>query len=319
MRGLVLGLLLLVTCSVGAEDALDEVVVSGEQPGPGLWQVKSGANTLWILGTHSPLPKKMEWRAKQVEAVIASSQTVIAPPDIRSGIGFFTTLRILPTMMRAASIPDDGTLATLLPPQLYARWSVVAKHYSVSGRTERMRPSIAALALSQKALDAEQLSEREVIWPVVQKLARRHDVLVRQPTVNLDIKDPKGLLKDYARMDPSVEINCLDGVVARIEHEIPRLRSEANAWATGDVAPLRKVRIDPVVDRCREALAGSPQLAAMVEKAQQKYRLELLLAWEGALQRDRSALALAPIAELLGNDGLLNQLRQRGYQVIEPQ
>jgi hypothetical protein len=56
LRCMALGLLLLVNRGAHADETLDEVVVSGEQPGPGLWQVKNGANTLWILGSHSPLP-----------------------------------------------------------------------------------------------------------------------------------------------------------------------------------------------------------------------------------------------------------------------
>jgi hypothetical protein len=311
--------LLLITGSVHAEDPLEEVVVTGEQPGPGLWKVTNGANTLWILGTHSPLPRKMQWRAREVEAVITRSQTVIAPPDIHAGIGFFTGLRLLPTAMRASKIPEEGTLATLLPAQLYARWLVLSDRYSLPGRIERMRPAIAALALGNKAMDAEQLSDRDVIWPVVEKLAKRHDVVIRQPAVNLDINDPKGLLNDYAHLDPSLEADCLDAVVTQIEHDLPRLRSQANAWATGNIGPLRAVRVEPAVTRCRDAMAGSPRLIALLEKAQRQIQLELLLAWEGALQRDVSALAVAPIPDLLGDDGLLNELRKRGYQVSEPE
>lgn len=35
---------------------LDEVLVTGEQPGPGLWRVSANGNELWILGTLDPLP-----------------------------------------------------------------------------------------------------------------------------------------------------------------------------------------------------------------------------------------------------------------------
>ena len=51
---------------------LPTIVVSGEQPGPGLWKVTSGDHVLWILGTLSPLPKNMHWQPKDVEAAIAA-------------------------------------------------------------------------------------------------------------------------------------------------------------------------------------------------------------------------------------------------------
>ena len=35
------------------------VVVSGEQPGPGLWRVEKDGHVMWVLGTQSPLPEHM--------------------------------------------------------------------------------------------------------------------------------------------------------------------------------------------------------------------------------------------------------------------
>ncbi|MEO8307489.1 MAG: TraB/GumN family protein [Pseudomonadota bacterium] len=317
-RYLVMGLLLLVNV-VHAEDTLDEVVVSGEQPGPGLWQVTNGGNTLWLLGTHSPLPKKMQWRAQQVEAVIARSQSVIAPPDVTAGIGFFSGLRLLPAMLRARSIPDDGTLKDVLPADLYARWKVLAARYSAPDKIDRWRPALAAFILYSRALDAAQLNNRDVVWPVVEKAAKRNHVEIRRSAVALQIKDPKGLINDYAKSDFTAEIGCFEGLVARMEHDMPLLQTQANAWATGDIAPLRKLSTDSPEQRCVDVLLGTPRLASMLDDAKRKFRLELLLAMEGALQRNSGTLAVVTISELMAGDGILSQLRQRGYQVIEPQ
>ena len=46
---------------------LEPVLVTGEQPGPGLWKVSKGDHVLWILGAQYPLPKKMLWRGREVE------------------------------------------------------------------------------------------------------------------------------------------------------------------------------------------------------------------------------------------------------------
>jgi hypothetical protein len=319
LRCMVLGLLLLVNRGAHAEDTLDEVVVSGEQPGPGLWQVKNGANTLWILGSHSPLPKKMQWRAHQVETVIARSQTVIAPPEVSAGIGFFTGLRLLPAMLRARSIPDDKTLADILPANLYARWSALKMRYSPPGKIDHWRPALAAFILYSQALDAAQLSERNVVWPVVEKAAKHSGVEIRRSAIPLQVKDPKGLINDYANSDFKAEIGCFEGLVTRMEHDMPQLQVQANAWATGDIEPLRRISADSPEQRCLDVLLGTPRLASMFEEARRKFRLELLLAMEGALQRNSGTLAVVGISELMAKDGILYELQQRGYQVIEPQ
>jgi hypothetical protein len=51
---------------------LPMVVVSGVQPGPGLWKVSKGDHVMWVLGTLSPLPRDMQWQAQEVEQVIAA-------------------------------------------------------------------------------------------------------------------------------------------------------------------------------------------------------------------------------------------------------
>ena len=38
---------------------MDAIVVTGVQPGPGMWKVSQGDHVMWVLGTQSPLPKQM--------------------------------------------------------------------------------------------------------------------------------------------------------------------------------------------------------------------------------------------------------------------
>src|SRR3982751_3974391 len=76
---------------------LPTIVVSGEQPGPGLWKVSTGDHVLWILGTLTPLPKDMHWQSKEVEAAIASAQGVLDPPRVKidADVGFFGKIALL--------------------------------------------------------------------------------------------------------------------------------------------------------------------------------------------------------------------------------
>ena len=53
---------------------VEEVLVIGEQSGPGLWKVFKDDHVLWILGTLSPLPKKLTWRSTKIEEVVKQSK-----------------------------------------------------------------------------------------------------------------------------------------------------------------------------------------------------------------------------------------------------
>src|SRR5690606_39347135 len=86
---------------------MDTVVVSGVLPGPRMWRVSKDGHDLYILGTLSPLPKRMEWMSREVEDTIARSQSVIAPPSVavHSDVGFFRGLTLVPALLRARNNP----------------------------------------------------------------------------------------------------------------------------------------------------------------------------------------------------------------------
>src|SRR5689334_9101464 len=97
-------------------DQIDEVLVAGEYPGPGLWkvskQVEDGEHVLWIFGTlSSPIPEGVKWKSAQVEQIAAESQEIIAGDGVRidteKKVGLFTGLTLLPGILRARKNPDD--------------------------------------------------------------------------------------------------------------------------------------------------------------------------------------------------------------------
>ena len=68
--------------STAAVADLPVVVVTGVQPGPGLWKVSKGDHVLWVLGTLSPLPRAMQWQSREVDEVIGASQQVLLEPSV---------------------------------------------------------------------------------------------------------------------------------------------------------------------------------------------------------------------------------------------
>ena len=63
--------------AAGAPGAETEIVVEGRHEGPRMWRVRKGDHTLWILGTISPLPKKMVWQPDAVQEVLRYTQEVV--------------------------------------------------------------------------------------------------------------------------------------------------------------------------------------------------------------------------------------------------
>jgi uncharacterized protein YbaP (TraB family) len=288
-----------------------------------MWQVKRGDHTLWIVGTLTPLPAKMTWHSKQVEDVIARSGEILGKYEGRARIkgGNFMALRFLPAIMRLRFNADGRTLREVLPPDVYERWS--AAHTRIFGRDpdpeERARPFYAADLLFDEALEKTGLSEKEIVWPRVDDLARRHKVRIRQLKFELPVDDPKGLIKDFAAVSPEKETACLVATLDRIDRDLPNMRRRAQAWAVGDITTLRALPVVNQQQTCIAALLERPKLRELANQARAKVEADRPAIISYMLLAHANSFTAEPLDELLKPDGLLARLRAAGYTVEEPQ
>jgi len=301
------------------EPELETLVVNGEQPGPGLWEFRHGDHHLWVLATVAPLPKDLKWRSTQLEQVIARSQLVIAPARVEVNIGFFKSLTLLPLALRMGNLPDKQRLTDVLSPAVYARWSAARQHYAPrDSDLDTNRPLFAGAQLYDKALKRAGLERRTDVWKQVEQLAKTHKVTVREPSVELEVKDPKALLREFVDTPPVADTPCFESLLTRVESQLPIMQQRALAWAKGDVKSLKRLSVEDTQGACMNLITGTPRLAAKYDEGMRRWRQEWVLAAEGALLRNESSVAVLSLAEFLGKDGLATQLRARGYELIEP-
>ena len=72
---------------------LETMVVTGAQPGPGMWKVSKGDHSLWVLGTLSPLPSGISWKSDEVRSILEQADQVLGMPGLvlDADIGVFNT------------------------------------------------------------------------------------------------------------------------------------------------------------------------------------------------------------------------------------
>jgi hypothetical protein len=298
---------------------LEQVLVTGEQPGPGLWKVSKGDHVLWILGTNSPVPKRMQWHSKEVEHAIADSQEVIGTVQVKLDIGFFRGLFLLPSVLGARKNPDGKELRDVLPPDVYARWVALKRKYigNDSG-IERFRPIFAAQRLYSTAINRVGMTWKDPIWPRIEELAKKEKVPIKSPTLNLPTDGAKQAIKDFSK-ESLDDVECLSQTMARLESDLDALRLRANAWAVGDIAAMRSLAIHEPGAACLNALMS----AAVLEKygfndLPQRFADLWTRTAEDALSRNASTFAVLSISLLLQSHSWIERLRAEGYVVDEP-
>jgi uncharacterized protein YbaP (TraB family) len=224
--------------------AIQEVVVEGQHQGPRMWIVRKADHTLWILGTISPLPKKMVWQPDAVEAVLKEVQEVIpAWPAYGIGANPFTALRVYIEWRRLQKPPDNLPLRQSVPPPLYARVSALKARYAPDDRKlEQMRPMLAARELLTRVFDASGLALHNEVQSEVLRLARSDGVHVRQDKLKID--DPVDVLKDVNATPLDREVACLDSVVTLLETDLAPMQQRARRGnATAPAACRRPHRL----------------------------------------------------------------------------
>jgi hypothetical protein len=315
-----------------AEPPLDEVLVTGEFPGPGLWKVTrrgdASGHVLWIVGDPWPLPKRMKWKSKEIEATVAGAQEILRDATVSMAsdekIGFFRGMALLPAMLEARRNPDDARLEDLLPPELYARWLVQKKRYLGRERgIESWRPLFAADKLRKAAFRDLGMREGGAVWDVVGKLAGKHRIKVTVPTLKFTFRrsELRDKLKEFSReslADQECFATTLDLTEALARREVEQAR--ARAWATGDLEALAALPVLPSPYLPCVMSVMNAQVARELVPADIRQRVfDLWIAEaERSLAANQRTFAIVPFGKLTRADGYLARLREKGYEVEPP-
>lgn len=302
---------------------MDAVVVSGVQPGPGMWKVSRAGHVLWVLGVQSPLPRKMEWRSPEVEAAIAGSQEVLDQPGVSIGMsagGIFRALFAMPTLLSVRKLPDGKTLHDVLPADLYARWSQLKPRYLGGDKdVEQWRPMFAAQALYDAAIGQAGLESAGAVAAKVTRLAKQHDLPLTSTSLSAIVTHPKALAKSFVK-SPIDDVGCFRATLDRLDSDVATAVARANAWAVGDVEEMARLTPPSDMRSCAKAVTEAEAARSLgLDNAEAKLEVKWLAAAEAALARNQSSFAMLSVPHLLSARSYLAKLAARGYTVEAPQ
>ena len=313
-------------------EALDEVVVSGEYPGPGLWKITraddASGHVMWIVGEPPPLPKRMKWKSKDIEAVALSAQEILFDSAVRMDadekIGFFRGVTLIPAMLEARRNPDDAKLKDLVPAEMYERWLVQKKLYlGRESGVESWRPLFAADKLRKAAFKDLKLQEGGAVREVIGKLAEEHKIKVTTPLLRYTFKrsEVRTKLKEFSK-ESLPDVECFGSMLALTEALTDRetQNARAHAWAVGDHEALDRLPVLPSPYLpCAMAVLSS-QVAREVIPADIREQVHAL--WLEAavksLATNPTTFAVAPFVKLTRPGGYIEMLRAKGYLVEAP-
>jgi uncharacterized protein YbaP (TraB family) len=288
---------------------LDEIVVTAERAGPGMWHVHRGGANVWILGSISPLPRDITWRSKQVENVLESTSQVLVQKPIEISVP--RILWMLIADRKYLMVGGGKKLKDVLPPDLHARFAAQRSNVGEDAdKWERYRPIIAAAFLQQAAFHQVNLSMRLDLGTALRNLAKKHGVRVEE----IKVAGVSDMLEALKTMPAATERTCVEASLSTVESGLPRLVDRAQAWAGGNVERIENLPELKEVDACRTALDAGKGALDVISRIRQTW-LENI---EKYLRSDGTTIAVVNLDMLLERGGLLDQLRAKGYEVDAP-
>lgn len=299
----------------------EQVIVSGRVPGPGIWQVRKGGHVLHVVGALTPLPSGLQWETDELRQVLQGSQQYLQFPylQVDAGIGRLRALTMLPSLLNARRNPEGKTLRELVPAEDYARWQVLkARYIGRDSGIERWRPMFASAELYSRAIRRSGMSNRNVVTATLGNLAKELGVEAVETRWVVRIENPRQVLREFSAstMDDRA---CFSRTLRRIEQDLGHMVDRANAWAVGDIDMLRQLPANSQAEACMDAVSQTALAERIgISDMQGQIRRRWLQAAEAALARNVSTVAVLPVDMLLARDGVLQQFRSRGYEVIEP-
>jgi len=300
------------TAPDGEPSRMEVIVVTGMQPGPGLWKVSKGNHVMWILGEISPYPRKTQWNSEKFDRLLRNSQELI--------IDFSGYWTLGPSdsaaYARAEKLPEGSTLKDVITPELHARAEATAKIFGASG-FEKLHPFSVTNRLvtgAMRTLDLTGFSARFAA-DALGKKRRVKITYFAAPEPPFKVR-----LQNWQHASNA---DCLERLIDAIGDGGNGVKRLANAWSIGDIDALR--RLVPAFSFSRDGFRADECAAAMRGGEQQslEYNKRRRQAWlaeaERALQYNRSTMAVVLMSEIFAPDGYLAGLRAKGYEVVEPQ
>jgi hypothetical protein len=284
---------------------VSELVVRAKLPGPAWWRVSDADTTIYVLGLPDSFPKNQVWDQSILNRRLQGANTLITPPVLQASASILAAPGLLISARRAMgaeALPGEG----LTEEQLATLARVAPLAGAQPARYAELRPWMAGLRLVSDYRKRVGLNEAEPLKSIRRAAGKAK---VKAVPASVTQMRAKTLIKQVKAVPPAAGRACFEDAAREVESgEIGR--QAAQAWAAGD--PRVALGAPRSSERCLAAIPG----AARDVRDSHKHQADAV---EKALQTPGHAVAALSLRALLAEGGILDQLRQRGFQVRTPE
>jgi uncharacterized protein YbaP (TraB family) len=260
-----------------------------------LWRVRSATNTVYLLGSVHILQPGAFPLAAVIESAFASSTVAVFEVDLSAGASVDSALGAL----AAGALPEGRTLRDVVAPSTF---QLAAQRARESGHDiaalERLRPWMVATTLALAELERAGYSPAGGVDRHFQERAAAAGMRI----IALETLDEQLAL--FAELTPEEDEAFLVQTLRELAALIPQADALTASWQAG--------RTDEVEALLSEGFAAFPRLYQRLLVDRNRGWLPQI---EAVLAGSERAFVVVGALHLVGEQGVVELLEARGYQV----
>jgi uncharacterized protein YbaP (TraB family) len=285
---------------------VEELIVNARLPGPAWWKVTDADTTVYVLGIPAMVPSDTKAEEGVLRRRLDGANVLIMGQEADVSVIRLVGLAIGGRKLFVSERPMRQTLPPELRERLEARLKIMKE------KPDAMDDIKSAFAGFLVANSGEGGDISISVGGVTQRIRQiaRDKVIAKKPRIqNLSDYSLVGAIKALATAPQPLQELCLDAGLRQAESGQGGIKDTARRWAQGQVREV--VSADRGFQRC---LASTPSIAKDLRQG----RDDAVDAITKALKTPGKAVAVIELRSLLAQDGVLDQLRAKGFIVVTP-
>ncbi len=260
-----------------------------------LWRVKSAKGAIYLLGSIHYLKRENYPLKKSIQEAFENSQTLVLELDPQRD----TPERAQQVMLDKALYPDGTTLQQNISPQTYQSAEQRARELGIDLlQMSPFKPWFVALSLVSVKLQKMGFDPNFGLDRFLADQAKKSGKTIRGlETLEFQI----GLLDQFS---PAEQESMLRQSVAEMDLLDKNLEQIVQSWNSGDSRGVEQM-----------LLASMKEYPEIYEKIVVARNRRWMAALDKMLKQGDKALVVVGAAHLVGRNGLVELLQQRGYTV----
>jgi uncharacterized protein YbaP (TraB family) len=265
-------------------------------PEPALFVARDADSTLYLYGTVHLLQPGASWGGPSAEAALAEADEVWTEIEISPE----SEAALIPLTMQLGFAPADQPLSSFLSPEEQARLAELCARLGLPNEAlQRMRPWFAALTLSLTPMLQAGYDPQSGVDRAIDTLAESQSKRLRA------FETGEQQLRFLAGLSEGAQHEMLLDAIEQAETGPVMFDELFAAWSRGDVAVLEGIVV-------RDMKRDYPELYEVLFTRRNQSWAETL---SGEMEGAGVDFVAVGAGHLVGDDGLVALLQQRGYDV----